>query len=145
MSPQMNGEPREVPLSEPNYARDGEGSTLVAHNADLPLPPAINADRVTKTPVTEEQPLAPLFNEGATSDFRARWDLVQRSFVDDPRAAVTAADELVGQVTKTLADMFAEQRSSLEKGFGEAKAPTTENLRIALRQYRSFFERLLTI
>lgn len=141
----MNGEPREAPLSTPHYARDSEGSTPVAHNADLPLPPIINADRVTKTVVTQDQPLAPLFNEGATSDFRARWDLVQRGFVDDPRAAVTAADELVGQVTKTLADTFAEQRSSLEKGFGEAQAPTTENLRIALRQYRSFFERLLSI
>jgi hypothetical protein len=131
----MNGEPRDEAVSDAKYAQD----------ADLPLPQPLNTAGVTKTTVTEEQALAPLFSEGTTSDFRARWDLVQQSFVDDPRAAVTAADELVGQVTKTLADTFAEQRSRLEQGFSQAEAPTTENLRIALRQYRSFFERLLTI
>jgi hypothetical protein len=71
--------------------------------------------------------------------------LVQRSFVDDPKKAVHAADELVAQVTKTLADSFARQRSDLEKNFDQAGSPTTESLRIALRQYRAFFERLLSL
>jgi hypothetical protein len=131
----MNGEPRDEPLKASNYARD----------ADLPLPPVLNTDRVAKTTVTEDQLLAPLFTEGSTADFRARWDLVQRGFVDDPRAAVTAADGLVGEVTQALTDTFADQRSRLDKGFDQAEAATTENLRIALRQYRSFFERLLSI
>ena len=78
-------------------------------------------------------------------DFRSRWDVVQRGFVDDPQAAVRAGDELVSRVIKSLAETFANQRSELEKGLDQSDAPTTENLRIALRQYRSFFERLLSI
>jgi hypothetical protein len=142
----MNGEPR---AEAPGIS--STGTRNYTSDADLPLPPVVSTDRVTRRTVTQDQtvaqdqPLAPLFSDGATSDFRARWDLVQRSFVDDPRAAVTAADGLVGEVTKALTDTFSEQRSNLDKNFDQADAPTTESLRIALRQYRSFFERLLSI
>jgi hypothetical protein len=145
MSPQMNGEPRagtestsdlpSLPISPPSALRE----------ADQPLLQAINTDGVTKTKITDEAKLAPLFTQDAATDLRARWDMVQKSFVDDPREAVHAADDLVAQVTRSLADTFAKQRSALEKGLGQAEAPSTENLRIALRQYRSFFERLLSI
>ena len=89
--------------------------------------------------------LDPLFTQDAATNFRSQWDAVQKGFVDDPQEAVHAADELVAQVTRTLAETFASQRSELEKGLDQPEAPTTENLRIALRQYRSFFERLLSI
>ena len=116
------------------------------HEADRPLLQAINTDGVSQTRMTrEEAKLAPLFTQEAAIDFRSRWDLVQRSFVDDPREAVHAADELVEQVTQSLAQTFAQQRSELEKRLDQAESPTTENLRIALRHYRSFFERLLSI
>jgi hypothetical protein len=93
----------------------------------------------------EDRQLAELFTQDAAGGFRSRWDLVQRSFVDDPREAVNAADELVADVIQSLAETFANQRSELEQDLDPAKAPTTENLRIALRRYRSFFERLLSI
>ena len=144
MSPQMNGEPRDEALST-SGATDAIRPPSSVHEAVPTLLDAINADRVTKTVIKGERQLAPLFNQDATTSFRARWDSVQRSFVDDPREAVHAADELVAQVTKTLSETFADQRSELEKSFDHAEAPTTESLRIALRQYRSFFERLLSI
>ena len=147
----MNGEPREGELRTSEQASAPIDPPSAMHEADRPLLQAINTDGVTQTTVTkreiskEDAKLAPLFTPKATLDFRSRWDLVQRSFVDDPREAVHAADELVIQVTETLAETFAKQRSELEKGLEQAEAPTTENLRIALRQYRSFFERLLSI
>ncbi len=85
-------------------------------------------------------PLAPLFSEASASDFRARWNSLQQGFVDDPQNAVREGDELVAQVIKSLAETFAEQRASLEGARG-----STEDLRLALRRYRSFFERLLSI
>jgi hypothetical protein len=91
----------------------------------------------------DERDLAPLFAEDVAVEFRARWDVVQRGFVDDPRQSVRAGDELVAQVIKSLAETFSGQRASLE---GErADRASTENLRLALRRYRSFFERLLSI
>jgi hypothetical protein len=142
MSPQMNGEPREDASSSASGAM---GTPSALNEADRSLPRAINTDRVSKTPGKEERQLAPLFTEDSSTAFRTRWDLVQKGFVDDPKAAVHAADELVAHVTKSLTETFAIQRANLEMHFNDAQEPTTEHLRIALRQYRSFFERLLSI
>jgi hypothetical protein len=66
-------------------------------------------------------------------------------FVDDPRQAVRAGDELVAQVMSNLANTFAEERSRVEGQLDQTGDGTTENLRVALRRYRSFFERLLAL
>lgn len=92
-----------------------------------------------------DERLAPLFSEDVTEDYRARWTAVQGSFVDDPRAAVQQGDELVAQVMKSLAESFAAERDELEGQLGESSDASTETLRVALRRYRSFFERLLSL
>jgi hypothetical protein len=84
--------------------------------------------------------LASLFPEGTAGEFRARWNIIQQGFVDNPQNAVREGDELVAQVIKSLAETFAQQRATLEGEHG-----STEELRLALRRYRSFFERLLSI
>jgi hypothetical protein len=146
MSPQMNGEPREEVVDTTPPVNTPIRPTSAAHEEEQPLLPAIDTSGLTQTTVPKDDAKpAPLFTQETALDFRSRWDLVQRSFVDDPREAVHAADELVAQVTENLAKTFASQRSALEKGLDHAEAPTTENLRIALRQYRSFFDRLLSI
>jgi hypothetical protein len=70
---------------------------------------------------------------------------VQSSFVDDPKLAVRHGDELVAQVMKSLAESFSKERAQLEGHFERPDEVSTENLRVALRQYRSFFERLLSL
>jgi len=92
----------------------------------------------------ESQRLAPLFNTGAAQGFRDRWDATQISFVDDPRHAVQQADQLVAEVMKSLAQSFADERSRLEAQMHGEQA-STENLRVALQHYRSFFQRLLSL
>ena len=94
---------------------------------------------------TDDQQLAALFPPETADDFRADWDAVQIGFVDDPRKAVRQADELVASVMKTLAESFAAQRISIETDGGQDEQASTENLRVALRRYRSFFERLLSL
>jgi hypothetical protein len=89
--------------------------------------------------------LAALFDADVAQDFRSRWSEVQIGFVDDPKRAVQQADELVAQVMKSLAESFARQRSNIEADVGGADQASTENLRVALRSYRSFFERLLSL
>jgi hypothetical protein len=90
--------------------------------------------------------LVELFNPELASQFRSRWDAVQIGFVDDPKSAVQQADELVAQVMTSLADTFAKERSGLEKVIGDTDgSASTENLRMALRRYRSFFQRLLSL
>jgi len=88
--------------------------------------------------------LAPLFEESEADKFRARWMTIQGKFVDDPRDSVEQADDLVEDVIKSITDTFAERRDALEKAWSGGET-STEELRLALQQYRSFFDRLLAI
>ena len=90
----------------------------------------------------QDERLAPLFLPQIAEKFRARWDEVQIGFVDNPTEAVKKADELVAQVMKSLAETFADERANIE---GQLDERDTEHQRVALRRYRSFFQRLLSL
>jgi hypothetical protein len=87
----------------------------------------------------------PLFSESEMGDFRSRWSKLQTGFVDEPRQAVEGADKLVAAVMQRLAEGFANERSSLEKQWDRGDNVSTEDLRVALQRYRSFFDRLLKL
>ena len=70
---------------------------------------------------------------------------MQVAFVDEPRKAVEDADSLVAATMKRLAEVFAEERQKLEHQWDRGDNVSTEDLRQALRRYRSFFSRLLSI
>jgi hypothetical protein len=92
-----------------------------------------------------DEAAATLFPENETNDFRTRWTDIQTGFVDEPRRAVEQADALVAEVIKRLANSFAEERSKLEGQWGRGDDVSTEDLRVSLRRYRSFFDRLLNV
>jgi hypothetical protein len=93
------------------------------------------------TPTTADEPL--VASEDVV-DFRARWEVIQQGFVDDPRNAVSEADKLVDDLLKRLADTFDRQHQDLEDQWSDGE-PDTEALRSALQRYRAFFQRLLTL
>lgn len=88
---------------------------------------------------------APLFSGDETTQLRKQWEAVQSDFVDEPRRAVEKADSLVAQAMKRLAEMFADERARLEGQWNRGENVETEDLRIALQRYRSFFSRLLSV
>ena len=94
---------------------------------------------------TAEEELVPLFEGEAAEKFRTRWLAIQSKFVDDPSASVKEADDLVADVIQKITSNFADRRGSLEKQWNSGGQTSTEDLRIALKQYRSFFERLLSL
>ena len=87
----------------------------------------------------------PLFSESEMADFRLKWGNLQTGFVDEPRQTVEGADKLVASVMQRLAEGFAKERSGLEKQWVRGDNVSTEDLRVALQRYRSFFGRLLTL
>ncbi len=87
----------------------------------------------------------PLFSELEMSDFRAQWSNIQIGFVDEPRRTVEDADKLVAAVMQRLAKVFTDERSSLEKQWDRGDSVSTEDLRLTLQRYRSFFDRLLKL
>jgi hypothetical protein len=86
-----------------------------------------------------------LFSPDETEHFRSEWTNVQGSFVDEPRRAVEQADELVASAIKRLTEVFAQERAKLEQEWGHREDVSTEDFRQALRRYRSFFDRLLSV
>jgi hypothetical protein len=86
-----------------------------------------------------------LFPGEEAESFRSRWDEIQTNFVDEPRSAVEQADSLVAQTMKKLADTFASERQNLESQWSRGEEASTEDLRVALQRYRSFFNRLLSV
>ena len=80
----------------------------------------------------------------AAVDYRARWEVIQQGFVDDPRNSVSEADKLVDDLLKHLSEGFDRQHQDLEQQWSDGE-PSTEDLRSALQRYRAFFQRLLTL
>jgi hypothetical protein len=92
---------------------------------------------------------APLFDEREAVDLRGRWQNIQGSFVDDPQASVAQADQLVASAIQRLAEIFAHEKANLENAWSRSgdvnSAVSTEEMRQALRRYRSFFDRILSV
>ena len=101
-------------------------------------------EKTGRDEATETERLEPLLAGDDAGDFRGRWESIQTSFVDEPRDAVQRADALVAELMQRLAQTFARERESLEQQWAGGGEAGTEELRIALQRYRSFFERLLT-
>ena len=139
----MNTEVKEKNLTTPDLATTAETRTSqreVDREVNEPATEHRNAEVIT-----EDEQLAPLFSPDAAKEFRSRWNAIQTSFVDDPKRAVRQGDELVAQVMKSLTETFSNERSRLEGQLDQSDKASTENLRVALRRYRAFFERLLSL
>jgi hypothetical protein len=131
--------PRENPAPMPSRTGQPVGDARLRENSA----PA-GAVTQSATPHTaKDMTPTPLFSENDVTDLRTRWSNVQTGFVDEPRHAVEEADKLVAAVMKRLAEGFANERSNLEKQWGRGDNVSTEDLRVALQRYRSFFDRLL--
>jgi hypothetical protein len=89
--------------------------------------------------------MGPLLPKDLVQDLQSNWDRIQAEFVDEPRTAVQQADELVTRAIKNLADNFATSRNRLEEQWNRGNDVSTEDLRLALKQYRTFFHRLLAV
>jgi hypothetical protein len=87
----------------------------------------------------------PLFPRSESEELQARWSDIQGSFVDEPRQAVESADGLVATAMQRLAETFADERARLEEQWDRGEDVSTEELRVTLRRYRAFFERLLSV
>ncbi len=94
---------------------------------------------------TKEADSMELLVSDEAQKFRNRWSSIQGDFVDEPRRAVEEADTLVAELMKRLAEVFADERSRLEGQWGRGDNVSTEDLRMTLQRYRSFFNRLLSL
>jgi hypothetical protein len=110
---------------------------LVGDDADAPM--TRDDPRLDQ----QDQRLEPLFDADRERELRERWHGLQARFVDEPRETVSDADSLVAELLRDLAQSFDRARSGLEEQWSSGGDVSTEELRLTLQRYRSFFERLL--
>ena len=123
-----------------------EQSPGTARIAAPDLPATAKDDRARGAQgLGEAQPRVPLMANENEEEFRSRWRSIQTGFVDEPSRAVKEADLLVAEVMKRLAEAFAQERSKLESQWARQEEVSTEDLRVLLQRYRSFFDRLLGV
>jgi len=126
-----NAPPAGVPRANEPAANGSAAAT-----ATMTRPPTPSAE--------SDQRTAPLLANEQAGTYRSQWESIQTGFVDEPRQAVEHADHLVAEVIKRIAEVFADERSKLEEQWSRGNEVDTEDLRVALKRYRSFFERLLS-
>jgi hypothetical protein len=117
----------------------------MAHAGDDTRPAPDSSTGAAPVASTNAGEATPLFAGDEAERFRQRWSAIQTAFVDEPRRAVQDADTLVAETMKRLAEVFARERTALEQQWDRGDNVTTEDLRVALQRYRSFFGRLLAI
>lgn len=132
---------------EPDELEDVSVRPEIEAEAAIPPPPQgateePRVDEPTEPPASASEQ-APLLAEDRTTSFRARWEEIQVRFVDEPRSSVEQADHLVTEVIDQLQASFTSERGRLEGQWQQGGDPSTEDLRVALQRYRSFFDRLL--
>jgi hypothetical protein len=113
----------------------------VQHQADLqPTEPTQRVAAPAQTSTDQA-----LFADHELSELQSRWADVQAAFVDDPKDSVQQADGLVNDVVEQITTNFSQARSRLEEQWARGEVASTEDLRVALKSYREFFQRLLTV
>jgi hypothetical protein len=123
---------------------DPSAAGAVPPRSDLSPPEDMNnSDNLKRAELDLDPDHPPLIPSHVAEQFAERWMQVQAAFVDDPRAAVQHADELVALAIARLAESFAEERSALESQWTGGGSVSTEDLRRAMQRYRTFFQRLL--
>ena len=134
-------------------SQDMTTADIAGRQPDAPAPPSevMEDDRIAERPDTRAQTPAPdaapprsaLLEANESDRFHGRWREIQTHFVDAPQEAVQDADTLVAELMQHLAETFANERATLEQQWVRGEDVSTEDLRVALTRYRSFFERLL--
>jgi hypothetical protein len=137
----------EAAMGEKLYEKVPLGGTIAGESQVInPIPYAAPlGETITHTAPTDENvgSLASLLNRDQSEHFRTLWNGIQGKFIDEPRAAVQQADALVSEVVEQITEMFASEHRTLEAQWNQGNDVSTEDLRQALRRYRSFFNRLV--
>ena len=84
------------------------------------------------------------WDEEAITHFRSQWHEVKADFVDDPVAALTRAHDLLTDAVNELTEALLAERDELDP-LRSTSTPDTESMRMAMRGYREFLDRILAL
>jgi hypothetical protein len=124
---------------------DETADAEVVHSGTQDRTVPVDTEDVQMLPGGEPPPPAPrLWSDDDARGLRERLKEAQLHFLDDPRAAVEAADALVTEAIDSFTARLAEQRTTLGS-WRDNGADDTEQLRVVVQRYRDFLERVLAL
>jgi len=146
-----DGQDNVVPVTRADTLASSAAATSAIPAVSVPAVPAAPVAPVTPiTPAADPNPViaAPPPNSYGslfpdTADLRSQWQQIQFMFVDDPRASVTEAADVIGQVAAQLQEAIQERQRSLRSRWDGGTQADTEVLRETLRMYRAFLYQLI--
>ncbi|MGW3283055.1 hypothetical protein ACWDR3_00245 [Streptomyces sp. NPDC001002] len=110
-------------------------------------PSSTSSSTPSSTPASSTPSSSPLLPRDETDKLAERLQHALSGFVDDPRTAVEEADHVVEEITGRYTDALTQRRRTLRRSWQEGDAKSdhsdTEQLRLALRDYRELADRLL--
>jgi len=127
--------------SRADDAAAGEAGIGVGPGRDASQPPADEATPNSTAGFSLEP--GPAQDAGSVSA-AGRWTEIQAMFVDDPRASVELAADLVDDSLEAFVASARQLQGSLRSAWGGSDADT-EQLRKALQRYRAFWRQLHSI
>jgi hypothetical protein len=136
----MSAESERISDEPPPMPEPQDGDEIRREGAE----PSPAQSRTADAPGDDDTSREPLLSESSASGHRSRWEQIQARFVDDPKSSVEQADALVNEVIHELETSFGSERETLEAQWQRGEDVQTEDLRVVLRRYRSFFDRLLS-
>jgi hypothetical protein len=129
-----------MPVHDAGHGTD-HGIGQAATSREVDHPQANQSAHADGSADSDREPLVP---QQRATEYGRRWDAVKGGFVDEPRQAIADADQIVAELLEELQKLFHDQRRDIEQGI-DAESTSTEDLRLALRRYSSFFNRLLSV
>ena len=128
-------EAREEPAEARDEAAEGTPAPVAEPPAESPV-----AEAPTAPATPDDAAPASLLGSLNAGEIRGRFLDIQAGFIDEPRQAVEEAGRFVDDLLRQVAETLQQQRGQLTGATDEA---STEDLRLALRAYRQFVDRLL--
>ena len=127
----------EAEATEPEAA---EPAAAEAQAAEEPAAPATATPEPAAPAAAAAAPPEALLGSLDAEGARNRFLDIQAGFVDEPRQAVEEAGRFVDELVQRVTDALQAQRSQLQQAGDDA---STEDLRLTLRAYRQFVDRML--
>jgi hypothetical protein len=134
-APESNGAAAQAP---------DRAETWPAPAETWPAPPEAVPARPEQRPGDVAEDLIAVWTEEAVASIREQWRDLQVQFIDDPDAAVRGARDLITDTVRTLSDRLLAERDTFDPHQGTDR-PDTEAMRVAMRRYREFLDRVLAL
>ncbi|GAA2385657.1 hypothetical protein [Dactylosporangium salmoneum] len=87
---------------------------------------------------------APLWDDTRADGFRRRWHELQTRFVEDPKATVAEARQIIDDAVQALADNVHDREEELAR-VGARTSDSTEGMRGTVLQYHKLLDRVLSV